>query len=64
MDKSSPSCRPATDIDLEKANSTFGESPHSPNSQLTWGSQDQTVNSSNLERIVIEEDSDEESGKS
>jgi hypothetical protein len=53
-----------TGIDLEKANGTLGEPPFSPNSHSTWESQNETLNSPNAEPIVIEEDTDEESGKS
>jgi len=52
----------AADIDLEKANGTSGEPPYSPNSQSTWESQKETLHSSPIgERIIIEEDTDEES---
>jgi hypothetical protein len=54
----------ATGIDLEKAIGTLGEPPYSPNSQSTWESQNDTLNSPAVaEHIVIEEDTDEEGGK-
>ena len=62
MDKTSPT---TADIDVEKANRTLGEpvEPQStPNSQSTWQSQNETLNSPIEEPIVIEEDTDEETG--
>jgi hypothetical protein len=54
----------ANDIDVEKATGTSGEPPYSPNSQLTWESQNGTLNPPpEAERIVIEEDTDEENGR-
>jgi hypothetical protein len=50
-------------IDLEKANGPLRKPQFSPNSQSTWESQNETLNSPNAEPIVIEEDTDEESGK-
>jgi len=61
MDKTSPT---APDIDVEKANGALGEPVEpqfTPNSQSTWESQNETLNSPIEERIVIEEDTDEES---
>jgi len=48
-------------IDLEKANGPLRKPQFSPNSQSTWESQNETLNSPNAEPIVIEEDTDEES---
>jgi len=51
-------------IDLEEATGTSGEPPNSPNSRSTWESQNETLSSPIVEQpIVIEEDTDEESGK-
>ena len=51
-------------IDLEKAAGNLGQSPCSPNSQSTWESQNPTLNIPIVEeQIIIEEDTDEESGK-
>jgi len=51
-------------IDVEKANGTLGEPTHSAKTQSTWQSQNETLNSLIEERIMIEEDTDDESGKS
>jgi hypothetical protein len=56
----------AADVDLEKANGISGEQPYSSTSQSTWESQNgiwSSPNSPTGEQFVIEEDSDEESGK-
>ncbi|KAF8853600.1 hypothetical protein BDZ45DRAFT_69975 [Acephala macrosclerotiorum] len=54
----------AANIDLEKVAGTSGQPPYSPNSQSTWESQDDTLNSPVVaDRIVIEEDTDEESAQ-
>jgi hypothetical protein len=63
MDKTIPT---AANIDIEKANGALGEPVEpqcTPNSQATWKSQNETLNSPIEELIVIEEDTDEESGK-
>jgi hypothetical protein len=62
MDKTIPT---AANIDIEKANETLGEPVEpqcTPNSQTTWESQNETLNSP-IEERIIEEDTDEESGK-
>ncbi|PMD53446.1 uncharacterized protein K444DRAFT_571426 [Hyaloscypha bicolor E] len=54
----------AADIDLEKANGISGERPYSSSSESTWESQNDIwsfPNSPTGERIVVDEDSDEES---
>ena len=51
-------------IDLEKAAGNSGQPPCSPNSQSTWESQNPTLNVPIVEeQIIIDEDTDEESGK-
>jgi hypothetical protein len=55
--------RKDSELDLEKALNHPVEPPCSPNSQSTWESQNETLNSPIVEQIVVEEDSDEESGR-
>lgn len=51
-------------IDLEKAAGNSGQPSCSPNSQSTWESQSPTLNVPIVEeQIIIDEDTDEESGK-
>ncbi len=53
-------------IDLEKApRRSSRDAPYSPKSQSTWESQNDTLNSPSpiVEQIVVDEDTDEESGK-
>lgn len=56
--------RKDSEVDVEKALSQRIEPPCSPNSQSTWGSQNETLHSPVAQQIIIEEDSDEDSGRS